>query len=323
MAASLKPTLRALKYAWLYQQAKWRASGVADLPSSTVAPSTAFVVGCGRSGTTILGKVLSTHPQISYRFEPYHLWAALDKRTDVLNLYHSGKAQLMMDESLATAASQALFARLFWPQDKRQLLMEKTPLNVFRIGYLRALAPKAKFVHIVRDGVDVAHSISRLATGSPYKIAGKPELNQWWGVAGKKWERLRREGQQADYWPSEVEQLDQESQRGAYEWLTSLAEMDRQRDALGAQLHEIVYAQFVREPEKTLQRLCEFLELTAPQDWLREAAIEIRSQKSPSKSVALPDGMAAAFNQQQQRYQFSQQATTVQATTVQNRVTSA
>ncbi len=43
----------------------------------------------------------------------------------------------------------------------RRRLVEKTPVNSFRIGYLDALCPDARFVHIIRDGRDVAASISR------------------------------------------------------------------------------------------------------------------------------------------------------------------
>lgn len=317
METSLKPIFRALKYTWLYQQARWKSSGASDLfdnnPTEEVAPPITFLVGCGRSGTTILGRVMATHPQISYRFEPYHLWAAVDRRSDVLNLYHEGNAQLMMDKDLVSKYSQGLFSRLFWPSVKGQMMLEKTPLNVFRIGYLRELAPQAKFVHIVRDGVDVAHSISRLATGSPYKIAGKPELNQWWGIAGQKWKRLQQEGARAGYWPDEVEQLTQESQRGAYEWLTSLAEMDRWRQPLGSQLCEIVYEQFVEEPEQVLRQLCSFLGLLAPIEWLATAASEVRLQQSLTKTIELPEDMAEAFNRYQQRYEFSQSARSMRA----------
>jgi hypothetical protein len=273
-------------------------------------PTITFIVGCGRSGTTILGKVLSEHPQISYRFEPYHLWAALDYRTDVLNLFDPGKAHLMMDETFATAKTQQIFAHLFWPRTG-QMLIEKTPLNVFRIGYLRAIAPHAKFVHIVRDGVDVAHSIGRLATGSSYRIAGKPHLNQWWGVAGSKWDTLVREGRKVGYFSSEVKLLQTEQQRGAYEWLTSLAQMDSWRSELGSSLHEIVYDKLICSPQSTLRQLCMFLELDAPSNWLKSATSAIQKQPYRVKSVELPETMARVFNRYQQQYQFSQRAVSI------------
>ena len=34
-------------------------------------------------------------------------------------------------------------------------MLEKTQFNACRIGYLDALSPGCKFIHLVRDGVDV------------------------------------------------------------------------------------------------------------------------------------------------------------------------
>ncbi len=270
-----------------------------------------FIVGCGRSGTTILGKVLANHPQVSYRFEPYHLWAALDSRTDVLNLFHQGETQLMMDSSLVTDQLKLMFPRLF-KAAANQILIEKTPLNAFRIGYLRALMPNAKFIHIVRDGINVAHSIGRIATGSPYKIAGKPDLNQWWGVAGCKWESLQREGAQTGYWPESIPHLQTQVQRGAYEWLTSLEEIERWRGILDENLLEIVYEQLIINPRKILITLCEFLELEILEPWLMAATQAIRPQTTQAtKSLELPGVMTQAFNHYQQKYQFAQHVTSM------------
>ena len=310
MAAILKPILRAFKYTWLYRTSQWRVLQTSSYSELVTSPPITFVVGCGRSGTTILGKVLAQHPQISYRFEPYHLWAALDYRTDVLNLFHRGNAHLIMDKTFATAKTQQIFARLFWPQTG-QMLIEKTPLNVFRIGYLRAIAPQAKFIHIVRDGVDVAHSIGKLATSNPYKIAGKPQLNQWWGVAGSKWDALEREGSKVNYFSSEVKLLQTEQQRGAYEWLTSMAQMDSWRSDLGGSLHEIVYDNLIHSPQATLRQLCVFLGLDAPSNWLEIATKLIQKQNYRFKSVDLPETMARVFNQYQQKYQFPQRAISI------------
>ena len=60
MLRMLKPPLRAVKYGWLRWYAAWRVRRV-DGRSSRGEGRVAFVFGCGRSGTTILGIVLSKH----------------------------------------------------------------------------------------------------------------------------------------------------------------------------------------------------------------------------------------------------------------------
>jgi hypothetical protein len=62
-----------------------------------------------------------------------------------------------------TARAQRRSRRLFYVK-LRSTLLEKSPINAMRIGYLNALASGATFVHIVRDGIDVASSLERVAT---------------------------------------------------------------------------------------------------------------------------------------------------------------
>ena len=34
----------------------------------------AFVTGCPRSGTSILGELIGSHPDVEYRHESHHVW---------------------------------------------------------------------------------------------------------------------------------------------------------------------------------------------------------------------------------------------------------
>lgn len=303
----IKPIYRAFKYNWLYRQAKYQAQRSASTGVSS-AP-TSFIIGCGRSGTTILGKLLAQHPQVKYYFEPYHLWAVLDHRTDVLSLYQRGDdAQLMLQAEEVAQQQKATFPQLFHAAEGQHLI-EKTPLNAFRIGYLRCLVPQAKFIHIVRDGIDVSQSIGRIATSSPYKIAGKPLLNQWWGVAECKWNTLIQEGEEAGYWPDEIPHLKTQQQRGAYEWLASLKAIDHWKETLGDNFLEISYSDLVSEPDATLTRICKFLALDLSQEWLAESSSKIKPQESKIANLQLPQAMAHTFNNYQKKYKFTQQAT--------------
>ena len=51
----------------------------------------------------------------------------------------------------------------------------KTPFNSFRINDLKLLHPDTRFLHIVRDRVSCADSISR--NGFKYSLKGKEELS--------------------------------------------------------------------------------------------------------------------------------------------------
>jgi Sulfotransferase family len=309
----LKPYARAYKYRRLFGQAK-KIAMQAPTSGEPTLPKMAFVVACGRSGTTVLGKVMAVHPSVCYLFEPYHLWAAAEPVTDVLNLYHDIDPKLLLDAPDCTDQARLRFTRQIdhhWRQRKTPLVIEKTPLNAMRIGYLDALAPGAVVAHILRDGVDVAQSIAKIASHSGYKMAGKATLNQWWGVGGVKWRTLARDGAAAGYFPDEVGLLKTEQAKGAYEWLVSLGEIDRHREMLGDRLYEIDYTGLTADPKGVLTGLCERLGVDTPTDWLNEAIGMFRPARGHGQDqITLPPKMCQAFNDYQERFGYTKRAVT-------------
>ncbi len=312
MVDTLKPWMRKLKYSWLQHSAEYKVQKSNFCKQGLHTPRFAFLIGCGRSGTTILGQIFSRHNEVGYFFEPYHLWTAIDPLTDVLNLYHRLDAHFLMDASHANEEARLRFHRIFierYFNINTKILIEKTPLNAMRIGYLNSLNPQAKFIHIVRDGVDVSCSIERIALTNSYKIAGKPKLNQWWGVENYKWKALSRDGASAGYYPNEVSSLENYCSKGAYEWLVTLREVDRWREQLGDRLYEITYNQLSANPEDTLRNICKFLDLDSPSLWLNQATNTIRpASRTLGNTVSLPPAMCDAFNRYQERFCFTNRA---------------
>jgi hypothetical protein len=97
----------------------------------------AFICGCGHSGTTLLATMFAEHPLIhvplyeTNAFAPPRHWKKL---VDI--------------ERAAAEAGKPWF-------------IEKTPRHVHQIDYIRAAAPGARFIVMVRDGRDVALSIGK------------------------------------------------------------------------------------------------------------------------------------------------------------------
>jgi hypothetical protein len=113
-----------------------------------------FIVGSPRSGTTILGEVLGRHPDIINWYEPYFVWD-----------WHVGNLDTdVRTEGQATDATRRFIRRefdLFLRKAGKKMIVEKTPENSFKIPFLHAVFPNAKWIHIVRDGRDVTLSISK------------------------------------------------------------------------------------------------------------------------------------------------------------------
>ena len=110
-----------------------------------------FIIGSPRSGTTFLGECLGTIPEISYHFEPVLIKAA---------------ARYIYTKEWSGDRAKNFYRQVYgWlmrlQQDGDLRLAEKTPRNSFIIPFLAEAFPNAKFIHIIRDGRDVALSLTR------------------------------------------------------------------------------------------------------------------------------------------------------------------
>ena len=62
------------------------------LPCLKAVKQPVFIVGMGRSGSTILGRLLSLHPEVGFLNEPKMIWHRLLPEGDVVGNYSSGPA---------------------------------------------------------------------------------------------------------------------------------------------------------------------------------------------------------------------------------------
>lgn len=95
-----------------------------------------FVVGCGHSGTTLLLRVLGSHPSFQ----------AVLRETEVF-LKPGTKEELDKLEGAAEACGKRL--------------VEKTPAHIRCIGQILKIRPNARVLIMLRDGRDVAVSVRK------------------------------------------------------------------------------------------------------------------------------------------------------------------
>lgn len=147
-----------------------------------------IIVGVPRSGTTLLRVMLDSHSRIAAAPEtPWILGGYGDNSirhlVDYLNSGDYGPLKNLpgvteADIYMATRLFiQSIFSGYLQHKDKTSLVL-KTPDDIKHITYLLSLFPHSKFVHITRDGRDVATSLvenaSRLFSNV---IEGYGELN--------------------------------------------------------------------------------------------------------------------------------------------------
>lgn len=142
-----------------------------------------FIVGCPRSGTALLRDLLRSHPQMTFpgesHFIPKLYKAYGDPRSEreayrlakiILNLYwvrpwglSLQPAALSHYRSFGDVVSRIYeeYAR----KENKPRWGDKTPEYILNMQTLLGIFPSCKFIHIYRDGRDVALSWLRIAYG--------------------------------------------------------------------------------------------------------------------------------------------------------------
>ncbi len=213
-----------------------------------------FVVGCPRSGTTMLERMLDAHRDLAMAHETHWITKHTKRGRDLTKEGH------LRPETLDVLYADHRFARMAPPRERIEAMMARRPLKYRRFvrtvydhyrrsrgkayagdkstgGYIRDLGrlhrvcPDSKIVHLVRDGRDVC--LSMLNWPKSARAAGRYAMFKEDPVATT-----------ACWW----------------QWHVRAAM--RQGRPLGEDLYtEVCYERLVREPERECAALCAFLGL--------------------------------------------------------------
>lgn len=184
--------------------------------------------GSPRSGTTLLRSVLGRHPLICSGPETTVFLHRVSSPADIGERMGWPAEEIEMWQCRSRSQMEFIerFAKAAMAREDKPIWAEKTPHNVGRFGFVRRRFPRAKLVHIVRDGRDVIcslrrESFSKLDDAAPESAAA--------------------------------------ARRCAMQWRWAVTAGLRHRgDPL---YHELRYEDLVRDPEPTLRRLMVFLDV--------------------------------------------------------------
>ncbi len=221
-----------------------------------------FIVGCPRSGTTLLRRMLDAHPLVAVIDETRWIAGFFEKRKgltyeglvtpklvdELLEYDRFAKLEIGREElqALIEAGDPLPYSRfvtdlfdLYGHKRGKPLVGDKTPRYSRRVRTLHALWPEAKFIHLIRDGRDVCLSI----------------LN---------WKKADRALGRFTTWGEDPVTT------AALWWEWHVREAREAGQSLGPGLyHEVRYESLVSQPADECLALCEFLNIPYDDAMLR------------------------------------------------------
>jgi Sulfotransferase family len=220
-----------------------------------------FIVGCPRSGTTLLQRLLDAHREVAVI--PETLWIAriyehrsgltdegvvtpklIDRLLAKPRFVRLGIERADLERLIGTggrpyASFVSDIFELYGRARGKRFVGDKSPGYVRSIPTLHGLWPEARFVHLIRDGRDVA--LSAVSWEKADRVLGdfRTWLGDPWTTAALWWERSVRLGREA----------------------ASALPADRYL--------ELRYEAVVADPESASRRITEFLALQYDPEMLR------------------------------------------------------
>jgi len=197
-----------------------------------------FVIGCYNSGTTLLERLLASHPEIgSLDFLGQHaegvdLTYALPRPEDFgwTKMWCKCLNQVRIEPNAGMADRAELIKgqwSIWFPKDT-PILVEKSIANATRMPFLQEYFQPAYFIHIIRNGYAVAEGIRR--KGNPRR------------------------------WKNSVYQSSYPIELCAEQWRVSDELVVQASDKI-KRLMQIYYEDLTAEPQKVLKQVTDFIDL--------------------------------------------------------------
>ena len=166
---------------------KWRSNKI---------KARVFIVGCPRSGTTLLQSLLLQHPKIN-SFPESHFFRI--NRFNKINWFQQNRAYnslLDWNETLRNngfknipkamySANRNKIIKQFIQQldeitvfQGKSVWVEKTPSHLYEIKSIIKVLPEAKFIHLIRNGEDVVSSLYDVTNKYPSDWGKRYSIHQ-------------------------------------------------------------------------------------------------------------------------------------------------
>lgn len=279
----------------------------AAFPCSRDIEKPIFILGTGRSGTTILGVTLGMHKEVGFLNEPKALWSFLNPNEDLIGSYQAGPASYRLNEnhcseSMRKSARRILGYYLRFGLASR--VVDKYPELIFRVPFVSALFPDARYLFLYRNGYDTCHSI-----GSWSKRLGRiegDEAHDWWGRNDRKWTLLCDQVVSKDNALSphlaRIREYKDHVHRAAVEWIVTMKEGDKLLSKKAFPVMPVQYERYA-EDDNYRQEILDFCELTSDSNFSIYTEMVLKRVK-PYPPVELPVEIEKEFKSVMERFKY-------------------
>lgn len=209
-----------------------------------------FVVGAPRSGTSILYSVLSRSSGLVRRppGEFHEIWEA-----DYHPAFRDWSSNVLAASDLTPAAARRIQRRFYMLAGDGRLL-DKTPRNALRIGFVDAIFEDASYIFIQRDGRENVNSLINAWRSPRYRTYRLPVPHSIPGCDPNWWKFVLYEGWKDDTsGPVEVV--------AAKQWVACNEHLLEHLPARGERVMTIRYEDLIERPVDEVGRLMDFLGL--------------------------------------------------------------
>ncbi len=257
------------KHRWLNKMILAELKLIVALPQLKPVHQPIYIIGMGRSGSTILGKVLSMHNQVGFLNEPKAIWYIVDPRDDVNGNFYFGPSQFRFAASDITPSKRKAIHniyRFYQGVTGSRRIVDQSPAIVYRIPFVRELFPDARFIFLVRNGWDTVYSASTWSKQEGRVV--NSVMEDWWGANRRKWKSMVDELVATDPILSpckdEIAAFSGYEDMAAVEWTINTREGLKVARELPDSVFLLPYEHLTEEPVKTLEALLNFCRL--PED---------------------------------------------------------
>lgn len=186
------------------------------MPASAPAEAPIFIVGLPRSGTTLIERVLASHPDVAGLGELNTLTTEVMRAAKALSIAPKDRAGLVW--AAANEIDHAALGRRYLEQvrplaGQKLRFTDKLPLNFLYVGLIRRALPEARIILVSRGRLDTCFSMYRtlfrdaypfsydMAECGLYYQAYRKLMGHWLHVFGNKIHEVRYEDLVADFEP--------------------------------------------------------------------------------------------------------------------------